>query len=395
MLAPSSIASSDELAELASLYLLREDMTFLNHGSFGACPRPVFEVYQAWQRELELQPVDFLTRRLKRLLADARLKLAGFVGTEAGNLVFVPNATFGVNVVARSLELHPGDEVLSTNHEYGAVDRAWRYHCQRRGARYINHPISLPLERADTFVEQLWTGVTQRTRVIALSHITSPTAAIFPVAEVCRRARAAGILTVVDGAHAPGQVDLLLDELWADFYVGNCHKWLSAPKGAAFLFARPERQELLEPLIVGWGWQSDTPGLSPFIDYFDWTGTQDPAAYLSVPAAIDFQREHDWPRVRAACHELAGAARERIAELTGLPQISPDSEEWWSQMCAIPLPPSDREKFDGRLWNDFGIEIPIISWNDWLFVRVSIQAYNRPQDIDRLIEALARILGKA
>ena len=392
MSAPSSVASPTELAALADQYLLRKDIAFLNHGSFGACPRPVFEAYQARQCELELQPVEFLGRRLKGLLAEARGALAGFVGTDAENVVFVPNATTGVNAVARSLRFQPGDEVLATDLEYGAIDRTWRYYCERQGAHYVNQPIPLPVESAEAFVEQFWAGVTEYTRVIAISHITSGTALIFPVAEVCRRARAAGILTVIDGAHAPGHVDLQLDELGADFYSGNCHKWLSAPKGAGFLFARPERQDLLEPFVISWGYRSERPGPSLFIDHLEWTGTNDPAAYLAVPAAIAFQREHDWPRVRAACHLLAREARERIGALTGLPQIAPDSPEWWGQMCMIPLPPGDAGQLKERLWDEFQVEVPIGASRGGRTVRVSIQPYNSQRDVDRLLDGLTQLL---
>jgi isopenicillin-N epimerase len=387
------VASPAELAELRASYLLRKDVTFLNHGSFGACPRPVFERYQAWQREVEAEPVDFLGRRVSGLLAEARARLAAFVGTEANNLVFVPNTTFGLNVVARSLGLQPGDEVLSTNHEYGAIERTWRFNGAKTGARYISQPIPLPVEEdRQAVVDQLWEGVTARTRVIAISHISSPTAIIFPVAEICARARAAGIITVIDGAHAPGQVDLALDDWGPDFYVGNCHKWLSAPKGTAFLYANPDRQAILEPLVISWGWESMHPGPSRFIDYFEWVGTQDPSAYLSVPAAVEFQEQHNWPRVRAACHQLLNQARHRIGELTGLPPITPDTAEWWSQMCSIPLPDALVDRLGGRLWEQWKIEVPITSWNGQRFVRVSIQAYNTEQDIERLVQALTELL---
>jgi isopenicillin-N epimerase len=379
--------------ELAEYFLLRKDVTFLNHGSFGACPRPVLEVFHTWQRELEAQPVAFLGRRVKPLLAEARAILAAYVGTTADNLVFVPNTTFGVNIVARSLQLQPGDEVLSSNHEYGAVDRIWRFNCGRTGARYINQPIPLPVENVDAVADLFWAGVTERTRVIVLSHISSFSALIFPVAEICRRARAAGILTVIDGAHAPGQIDLQLDELGADFYIGNCHKWLCAPKGVGFFYARPEQQELLEPFVVGWGWQSANPGPSTFIDHFDWLGTDDPSAYLTVPAALAFQQEHDWPTVRDACHALAGQARARIGALTGLPQICPDSQAWWNQMCSIPLPPIDVAALHNHLLNDYNIEIPVIGWQDRVFIRVSIQAYNNQGDVDTLLDALENFLG--
>jgi isopenicillin-N epimerase len=376
----------------ADQFLLRPGIAFFNHGSFGACPRPVFEVFQNRQRELESQPVEFLGRRIRGLLAEARARLAAYVGAQADHLVFVPNATYGVNIVARSLDLRPGDEVLSTDHEYGAADRAWRFNCEQRGVRYINQPIALPVANATAIVDQLWAGVTERTRVIFLSHITSPTALIFPVDQVCRRARAAGIMTVIDGAHAPGQIDLALEALGVDFYSGNCHKWLCAPKGAGFLYARPEHQSLLQPLVVSWGWRSDNPGVSPFLDYFEWPGTHDPAAYLSVPAAIDFQAEHHWPAVRAACHRLLLDTSRRIAELTGLPPISPDTEDWWVQMRTLPLPPCDVETVKARLWDEYQIEVPFVTWNGQQFIRVSIQAYNSPNDIDRLVEGLKQIL---
>jgi len=384
------ISSATRLPIDADQFLLRPGMTFLNHGSFGACPRPVFNTYQNWQRKLEEQPVEFLGRRINELLADARAPLAAYLGTHADHLVYVPNATYGVNIVARSLELQPGDQVLATNHEYGAADRAWRFVCRQRGATYINQPIALPLENADSFVEQLWAGVTERTRAIFMSHITSPTALILPIEEICRRAREVGILTVIDGAHAPGQIDLALDALGADFYTGNCHKWMNAPKSAGFLYARPERQPLLHPLIVSWGWESETPGSSPFIDYFEWRGTHDPAAYLSVPAALDFMAARDWPQVRAACHELLLEAERRISELTGLAPISaPDT---FVQMRTIPLPPCDLKVLKERLWDEYQIEVPMVGWGRGHYVRVSIQCYNGPNDVNRLVEGLKRLL---
>jgi isopenicillin-N epimerase len=384
--------SAPSLPVWADQFMLRPGIVFLNHGSFGACPRPVFEVFQNWQRELEAQPVEFLGRRISGLLAEARARLAAYLGAQADHLVFVPNATYGVNIVARSLDLRPGDEVLSTNHEYGAADRAWRFNCEQRGVRYINQPIALPVADATAIVDQLWAGVTERTRVIFLSHITSPTALIFPVDQVCRRARAAGIMTVIDGAHAPGQIDLALEALEVDFYSGNCHKWLCAPKGAGFLYARPEHQSLLQPLVVSWGWRSDNPGVSPFLDYFEWPGTHDPAAYLSVPAAIDFQAQHNWPAVRAACHRLLLDTSRRIVELAGLPPISPDTEDWWVQMRTLPLPPCDTESVKARLWDEYQVEVPFVNWNGQQFIRVSIQAYNSPNDVDQLVERLKQIL---
>jgi isopenicillin-N epimerase len=377
------------------LFLLRPDVIFLNHGSFGACPRPVFEAYQSWQLELERQPVEFLGRRFGDLMREARESLAAYVGADADELVYVPNATTGLNIIARSLPLQEGDEVLSTDHEYGALDRAWRFICRKRGARYIRQPAPLPTESAEQVVQAIWSGVTPRTRVLFISHITSPTAIIFPVAELVRRAREAGLVTIVDGAHAPGQLALDLHALGADYYAGNCHKWLCAPKGSAFLYARRERQHLVEPLVASWGWESDKPGPSRFIDEQEWQGTRDIAAYLSVPAAIKFIQEHDWPHVQRECHELVCYARERVSELTGLPPITPDSPEWFAQMAALPIPLRDLDTLKRRLYDEFRIEIPTVEWNGRHFVRLSIQAYNTREDIEMLAGALRVLFAKA
>ncbi len=386
----------------SSLFLLRSDITFLNHGSFGACPRPVFEAYQKWQRTLEEQPVEFLGRRLNSLLADARSRLAAFIGAASQDIVFVPNVTYSMNIVARSIDLQPGDEVLGTTHEYGAIERAWRYVCEQRGATYIPQPVPLPGTEASAIVEQIWSCVTERTKVITLSHITSPTAMIMPVEAICKRARAAGIITVIDGAHALGQIDLDMQAIDADFYGGNCHKWLCAPKGAGFLYAHPERQAMLEPLIVSWGWQPRHPMRSSFLtypegasfrDYYEWMGTDDPSAFLSVPAAIDFQTANNWTTVRQACHDLLVEASHRIVEITGCAPLTPDSIDWWVQMRALPLPPCDPTQVQARLWNEFRIEVPCFEWEGIPLIRISIQAYNTPADIDRLLEGLRCVLS--
>ncbi len=374
-------------------FLLDPDIIFLNHGSFGATPRPVFESYQRWQCELERQPVEFLGRRSDELLNTAREKLAAYLGTSRDNLVFVTNATMGINILARSLELGLTDEVLASDHEYGALDRTWKFLSQRSGFKYINHPTSLPVQNAEQWVDQFWAGVTARTRVIFLSHITSPTAIIFPVAEICRRARQAGILTIIDGAHAPGQIDLSLDQLGADFYSGNLHKWLCAPKGAAFLFARPEVQHLVQPLIISWGWESLSPSSSRFVDWMQWTGTRDISAFLAVPDAIAFQAEHQWPFVRQQCHELAAELRQRIIRLTGVPAIYPDSPDWYQQMGTVPLPEYvDICELKSALYDRFKIEVPLIEWNGRKLIRFSLQAYNTINDVLALEQALKYLL---
>jgi isopenicillin-N epimerase len=391
MVTQTELSLALPLPHLARQFLLDDDIVFLNHGSFGACPRPVFETYQYWQRELERDPVHFIGRRAQSLMLESRQELAAYLNVPAEPLVFVPNATYGINVVARSLNLQPGDEVLTTDHEYGAVNNAWRFNCEKRGVKYINQPIALPVTTPEALVEQLWEGVTPRTKVITFSHITSPTALIFPAQLICERARAEGILTVIDGAHASGQIELDLTAMGVDYYTGNCHKWLMSPKGAAFLYAAPGRDEALEPLVVSHGWAALHDVNSKFLDNFNWTGTMDPSAYISVGAAVRFQRENDWPAVRAACHRLAVETRARIDALTGLEPVAPASSEWFGQMFTARLPQSWRERAVETLWPHYRIEMPLPNWNDNPLLRCSIQAYNTPEHMDRLVEALEAV----
>jgi isopenicillin-N epimerase len=380
------------MASLKDDFLLDPNIHFLNHGSFGATPKPVFDEYQRWQRELENQPVEFLGRKHNALMSQSRSILAHYLGTRAENVVYTQNATIALNIVASSLELGPGDEVLTTDHEYGALDKTWHFLSKKHGFAYINQKISIPLANKDRWVQEFWSGVTTRTKVIFLSHITSPTAILFPIEEIIYLAREAGIITIIDGAHAPGQIPLALDSLGADFYAGNLHKWLCAPKGSGFLYARPDMQSLLKPLVVSWGYESETSSDSAFIDYHEWWGTRDIAAFLSVPAAIEFQEKHNWDKVRVECHELACDAQNRICTLTGLIPLYSNSDLWFCQMVSVPLPAAtDINVLKERLYNQYRIEVPLIGWNGYKLMRVSIQGYNTSDDVDTLIQALQEI----
>lgn len=372
------------------LFYIRPDIVFLNNGSFGACPKPVFEVYQNWQLELEQQPVEFLGRRHGTLMQKARKVLATFLGTSGENLFFVPNATTGLNIVAHSLKLEPGDEILTTDHEYGAMDRMWQFICQKRGSKYVRQPLRLPIESKEQVIEIIWSGVTNRTKVLFISHITSPTALTMPLKELTIRAKDAGIILLVDGAHGPGQVPIDLEEMGIDFYSGNCHKWLLTPKGCAFLYARPEVQSLIEPLIVSWGNKSVED--SPFIQENEFQGTRDIAAYLSVSAAIKFWQKDEWQAILKKCHELTLSARSQLIEVTGLDPICPGNDGWFQQMVAQPLPTMDRELFKQRLYDEFNIEIPVMECRDKSLIRISIQGYNTEQDVEKLMVALAKLL---
>jgi isopenicillin-N epimerase len=370
--------------QLRREFLLNPEVAFLNHGSFGACPRPVLERYQAWQRELEQEPVDFLARRVPELLDGARAELAGYLGCAADDLAFVQNATTGVNLAARSLDLGPGDEVLATDLEYGACDLAWDWVCRRSGARYIQAPIGLPLHDPSEVVDALFAHASERTRAIFISHVTSTTALILPVEEIVARARGLGLMTIVDGAHAPAQVALDLGQLGADFYSGNCHKWLCAPKGAGFVHVQPEHQERVDGAIVSWGYAE----AATFAGRIENQGTRDPAAWLSVPAAIRFQAERDWDEVRDRCRRLAHEARRDLCQLLGTEPLAPDAMV--AQMASIRLlhPAGGLSE---RLFVRHRVEIPVDGEKDDI-LRLSVAAYTTREEIDRLLAALVREL---
>ncbi len=370
---------------LKSLFLLDPEVVFLNHGSFGACPKPVFAAYQTWQLDLERQPVAFLGRSVDALLTEARTVLAEYVNAASDDVVFVANATAGVNTIAKAISLQAGDEILTTDHEYGACLTTWGRVAAEVGAVVVERRVTLPLVSDEEFVEQFWAGVTPKTRVVYLSHITSPTALTFPVAEICRRARAAGIISVIDGAHAPGQIPVDLHQIDPDFYTGNCHKWLCAPKGSGFVYVRREHQEYVHPLIISWGYRDgDT-----FISRHQVQPTRDPAAFLTVPTAIQFQRDHNWDAVRQQCHAAAVDLRNAINAWSGLQALC--SDDHFAQMFTVEVPPCDPAVVKDRLYEEYRIELPMFNWQGKPCLRVSIQGYNTTQDADHLLKALREV----
>lgn len=379
---------------LKDLFLLDPTIVFLNHGSYGATPKPVFEVYQNWQRRLEQQPVLFLGREFNELIFQSRAALGNYLNAGADDLVYIPNATHGVNIIARALRLEDGDEILTTDHEYGACDYTWDFLCGKAGAKYIHRPIPVPVSSEEDIVEQFWQGVTAHTKAIYLSHITSPTALRLPVEKVCARAKESGILSIVDAAHSPGQISVDLKALGADVLFGNCHKWMMSPKGAAFLYVSPEIQNRVEPLIVSWGYQAtpETTTGSRFVDILQWSGTKDPAAALTVPAAIQFMREHRWEQVRLDCHVLLHETLARLCDLTGLSPLCPLDSTYYAQMGVAPLPPADLKELKKRLYDEYKVEVPLIEWNGMHLIRVSIQAYNDRRDANILLDALKSVL---
>jgi isopenicillin-N epimerase len=354
---------------MRDLFLLDPEVTYLNHGSFGACPQPVFDVYQRWQRELEREPVEFIARRLPELLGESRAALGAYVGAAADDLTFVPNAGTGVNMAARAVGLAEGDEVLATDLEYGAMNFTWQRVCERAGARYVCVPW-----------DELFDHVTERTRVLYLSHITSETALELPVAELVARGRDLGLVTIVDGAHAPAHVSLDVESIGAAFYAGNCHKWMCAPKGAGFLWVAPAWQDRVDGTIVSWGYAEER---GSFIERTQFQGTRDSSAYLSVPAAIDFVREHD---EAARCVALAREARRRLCDLLGQEPIAP--EPMVQRMASFRVP-GDAFALQRALWDEHRIEIPAMRDD---LMRISVAMYTREEDVERLLDALPAAL---
>jgi isopenicillin-N epimerase len=370
-------------------FLLDPRVTFLNHGSFGACPEPVMRTFQSWQRELEREPVEFLARRAGGLLRESKQALARYVGCHVDELVLVPNATTAMNMVARSLRLAEGDRVVTTDHEYGAMDRLWQLVCQRSGATLVRCQLPPPVRDPEEVVAAFRRLLDDTVRVVSLSHITSPTGLALPVEDVCRLARGVGATTVIDGAHGPGQVDLDLAALDADVYIGNCHKWLCSPKGAGFLFMRPDADLRVDPLVVSWGWDADR-----LTERAEWQGTQDISALLSIPASIRYQHERNWSAVRARCATDAAYVHERLLALPGVKPVSPADAPMFRQMVSVLLPPGADAHIQEKLFATHAIEVPVTQWSGGRLLRVSVAAYNDRDDLDRLVDALPPLLGR-
>lgn len=377
---------------------IRPGTTYLNHGSFGPPPRPVREARQRWHDAMDSQPMDFFVRQLEPALRDAREGLARFVGSPVRDLIFVENATVGMNIVADSFPLAAGDEVLLTDHEYGAVHRIWQRACERAGAIKRMVVLPLPFHSATETADALFNAATDRTRLIVASHISSPTAVILPVAEICRRARQRGIAVAIDGPHAVAQVPLNIVELGCDFYTASCHKWLSAPFGSGFLYVSPRHQSRVRPPVLSWG-RLPPNRIDSWADEFNWSGTRNPAAYLSVPAAIDFLEQVGLEAFRARTHWLAQYARHHLVELAQLEPIVPDDPAWYGSMAHVPLSPTETNEtcavanpLQHTIWQKLGIEVPIVDFRGRRYIRVSCHLYNDTSQIDRLVDGLKDLL---
>lgn len=373
---------------LASLFQLNPDITFLNFGSFGASPKVVFDDYQKWQRELEWEPVQFFAVKGPEYLKASRIALGNYLNANADDLVYVPNPTFAINIIANTLRLKENDEVLTTNIEYGAMDRTWKFYCNKVNAKFIRQSISLPILSKESFLEEFWSGFTEKTKVVFISHITSATGLILPVKEIIEEAKKRGLMTIIDGAHVPGQLKLNLNELDADIYTGACHKWMMTPKGSTFLFVRKSLQIKIEPLVVSWGYDSDTPSDSQFLDYHQFNGTRDFSAYLTIPKAIEFMKEHKWWEVSDSCKKMVRENALRFCDLTGFAPLAPLNEEFFGQLFSIPVSLENPREFQKMLFDKYQIEIPVMQQNDKVYIRYSINGFNSQKDLDRLYDAL-------
>jgi isopenicillin-N epimerase len=379
-------------------------VTFLNHGSFGACPRVVLEKQAEYRRELEREPVDYLVRRMNPLVDESRGALSELIGADPADVVFVQNATAGVNSVIRSLSFEPGDEILVTAHDYNACRNVIRYLGERSGVVAVEAAVPLPITSPQQVIDAVLEKVTKRTRLAMLDHITSPTALVFPVEELVRELDRRGVDTLVDGAHSPGMLPLDVTRIGAAYYTGNCHKWLCAPKAVGFLHVRRDRQQGIQPTIVSHGWNRPRPGYSAFQDAFDWPGTLDPSPWFCVGDSIRFLDGLMPGGIEALMrrnHELAVLAQRILCERLGVESVGVES--MLGSMAAVHLPdnpaafdaqgnivPTEEWRLNNELFANFQVEVPAYYWPaaPRMVLRVCAHAYNHPAQYERLAEAL-------
>ncbi len=385
-------------SSLASHWTLDPRFTFLNHGSFGATPRAILEEQTRLRQRLERQPVSFMERRLPPMLAESKTALANFVGARSSDIGFVTNATTGVNAVLRSIDLNPGDELLTTTHEYNAVQNALEFVAERNGAKVVVADVPFPVSSPDQIVEAVLAKASDRTRLAVLYHVSSPTALVMPVGRLVSALNERGIDTLIDGAHAPGMLDLNLDELGAAYYAGNCHKWMCTPKGVAFLHVRRDRQAAIRPTVISHGANANWGG-SRFENEFDWQGTWDPTAWLCLPDVIHYVGslvEGGWQAIREHNHQLAVRARRLLCDALGVEPACP--EAMLGSMASVTLPDATivsegpNDPLHDELFHEHKIEVPVMVWPrpPKRILRVSAQLYNSEAQYTRLAEVLAK-----
>ena len=372
-----------------SLFLLDPEITHLNHGSYGACPKPIFDSLISWQKKLEFNPVKHLAFDIYGYLEDSRKHLSEYINCDKDDIVFFPNPSTALNTVIKSLDLKSDDEILTTNHEYGALNKTWDFICKKTGAKYVKQNIELPLKSKDDFINAFIKGINKNTKVIFMSHITSPTGLIFPVEKICEIAKENNIFCIIDGAHVPGHIQLDIKKLDPDIYTGACHKWMCAPKGVSFLYAKKVIQNHIDPLVISWGYESEIPSHSKYLDYHQWQGTQDPSSYLTIPDVINFLNQNNWSKVSKDCYKINIEAREMVNN--SLNQIPISEDDFIGQMSSIKVRCKDPLKLQEIFYTDYQIVVPIVKWENNTLLRFSIQAYNSIEDIEKLVFAIKKI----
>ena len=372
-----------------SLFLLDPNVIHLNHGSFGACPKPIFDSLISWQKKLEFNPVKHLAFDMFEHLKESREYLSNYINCDKDDIVFFPNPSTALNAVIKSLDLKNGDEILTTNHEYGALDKTWNFICKKTGAKYIKQNISLPLKSKNDFINTFIKGINKNTKVIFISHITSPTGLIFPAEEICKVAKENNIFCIIDGAHVPGHINLDIKKLNPDIYTGACHKWMCAPKGTSFLYAKKEIQDYIDPLVISWGYDSEIPSHSKYLDYHQWQGTQDPSSYLTIPDVINFLNKNNWVTISKECRKINIEAREMVNKSLNQKPISENN--FIGQMSSIKIRCKDPIELQKIFYLNYKIIVPIVKWEDNMLLRFSIQAYNSMEDIEKLIFAIKKL----
>ncbi len=382
-------------------FLLDNKVTFLNHGSFGACPKKIFNEYQSWQKKLEMQPVKFLDqfRDFGPNMTNVRKALSKKINCNENNLVPVVNATTGLNAIIKSLYFKKGDEVIMSNHEYGALEKTWQFIKTKYKIKITIAKVSLPITSEEKFIKDFVKKFTSKTKILFLSHITSPTALLFPIKKLVKIAKQHKIITIIDGAHAPGHIDLNLKNLNADFYSGNCHKWMMSPKGAAFMWSSSKYKNHLDPLIVSHGWnkknnsinQKGALGNSRFIDMFEYNGTKDPAAWLSVPASIKYINDKKNTKLFITQSKVLYNFAFKLSKTFEIPLLG-DRKFLPPLMISVPIPKVKEIEFQRKLYKNYKIEIPIIPWENKSFARISYQLYNSIKDLEKLEYALKKLL---
>ncbi|HLY71876.1 MAG TPA: aminotransferase class V-fold PLP-dependent enzyme [Puia sp.] len=377
--------------DIKDQFLLNPEVVFLNHGSYGACPKPIFDDYQRWQRALEFEPIQFISKKREDALLVSKKALAGYIGCDIEDFFFIQNPTTAVNQVVKSLDLKAADEVLTTDHEYGAMDKTFNFYSKKKGFYCRRQPISMPLLSKEQFMEDFWKGYNEKTKAIFISHCTSTSALVFPVKEICERAKQLGLITIVDGAHVPGHLPLNLQNIQADFYTGTLHKWLLSPKGCTFLYVNKNFHDRIEPLVISWGYEAGMPTKTRFLEENEMQGTRDISAYLTVPAIMKFLKDNNMPARQAACRKTILDQYPVFCDLLGTKPICALSDEFLGQMCSIPISTKDPLGLKETLINDHHIEIPVMQRGTDIYLRISFQVYNSMDDLEYLKQTVRKL----